>query len=409
MVQETPVWLNASYVQKVLRKAENDESIEVSDITVKPATAKGENYLSAMYRVTFKFLRISGGRKVGEEKSIIVKTTLEGTSLAELIEELEVFCTELSVMSVTLPKMNEVSSKASLPPLGAECLYHQYEKPTHVVIEDLAPKGFTMADRENGLDLDHCLVAIRNLARFHAASVALLEKDPDALATYNKGLYRKNQTPLLINYLKGCVRSLANVTSDWRELSPRISEKILKLSDVVFDKGCEAVQFRKDEFTVLNHGDLWINNILFVYDERCQPVNSIFVDFQLCYRGSPANDILYFIGTSPTDDVRVLHRELLLREYHTSLAIAMVNMNCSTEVPSFENLQDVLKKRAFLEVVANMVSLPIVMIEKGADLDLSKIADSADESSHSGYHRKAYKEVMVRVLPLYDSLGLLDV
>ncbi|XP_046431315.1 uncharacterized protein LOC124185044 [Neodiprion fabricii] len=409
MATESPIWLNASYVQKVLRKTENDESIEVSDITVKPATAKGDNYLSAMYRVTFKFLRIQGGRNVEGEKSIIVKTTFEGTSLAELIEELEVFHTELSMMSVTLPKMNEILSKASLPQLGAECLYYQYEKPTHMIVEDLAPKGFTMADREKGLDLDHCLVAIRNLARFHAASVALVEKDPDALATYNKGVFRENQTPLLITYLKACVKSLANVTPYWHELSPRISEKIMKLSDVVFAKGCEAAHFREDEFTVLNHGDFWINNMMFVYDERRVPVNCIFVDFQICHRGSPANDILYFIGTSPSDDVRVLHRELLLHEYHASLAVAMRNMNCSTKVPSFENLQEALKKRAFLEVIANMISLPIVSIEKGTDLDISKIAGSADKSSHSGYHRKSYKEIMIRVLPLYDSLGLLDV
>ena len=59
--------------------------------------------------------------------------------------------------------------------LNGRGLYTQ-ENPPLLVIEDLAPLGFRMADRQAGLDLNHCLLAIRGLARFHASSVALVEK-----------------------------------------------------------------------------------------------------------------------------------------------------------------------------------------------------------------------------------------
>lgn len=79
-------------------------------------------------------------------------------------------------MSETCPRMQQILGQVLEASLAARCMYVQYEKPVHLIVEDLAPKGFRMADRQAGLDLDHCLIAIRNLAAFHASSVALFEK-----------------------------------------------------------------------------------------------------------------------------------------------------------------------------------------------------------------------------------------
>lgn len=78
------------------------------------------------------------------------------------------------MMSDTLPRMNEVLGPGSSP-LNARAL-HTQDQPALLVLEDLMPLGFRMADRRAGLDLDHCLLLIRNLARFHGSSAALCEK-----------------------------------------------------------------------------------------------------------------------------------------------------------------------------------------------------------------------------------------
>lgn len=48
----------------------------------------------------------------------------------------------------------------------------------------------------------------------------------------------------------------------------------------------------KSGFTVLNHGDLWVNNFMFEYDGDMNPTECIFIDFQGSFWGSPAGDLL---------------------------------------------------------------------------------------------------------------------
>lgn len=82
---ETPIWLDACYVQKVLQKSQKDESIEVSSIAVKPATAKGDNYASDMHRVRVVFSRVLSGNTITETKSLIVKVAPQGGAREELV------------------------------------------------------------------------------------------------------------------------------------------------------------------------------------------------------------------------------------------------------------------------------------------------------------------------------------
>lgn len=61
-------------------------------------------------------------------------------------------------------------------PLNATGLYSQETEPVFIAMEDLRPLGYRMADRQEGLDSKHCKLAIQGLARFHASSVAVVEK-----------------------------------------------------------------------------------------------------------------------------------------------------------------------------------------------------------------------------------------
>lgn len=57
----------------------------------------------------------------------------------------------------------------------------------------------------------------------------------------------------------------------------RYSEKLLKLHTTIYDKGVVAAERRDNEFCVINHGDCWVNNMMFRYDDNGKPMDHIFV------------------------------------------------------------------------------------------------------------------------------------
>lgn len=78
------------------------------------------------------------------------------------------------MMTNALTKMNNLIGSSSR--FSSKILYTQIEDPVLLVFEDLSSLGFRVANRQSGLDIDHTLLAIRSLAKFHAASVAVCEK-----------------------------------------------------------------------------------------------------------------------------------------------------------------------------------------------------------------------------------------
>lgn len=47
-----PNWLNGDFLEKQLQNYHTNQSLKLVNFDVKPATVKGDNYCSSMYRVT---------------------------------------------------------------------------------------------------------------------------------------------------------------------------------------------------------------------------------------------------------------------------------------------------------------------------------------------------------------------
>lgn len=74
-------------------------------------------------------------------------------------------------------------------------------------------------------------------------------------------------------------------------------------------------------FSVICHGDLWVNNIMF----RSEPEEVIFFDLQAMRRTSPVFDILHFIYTSTRRELRDVHTDTLLAAYSEALGLELMH------------------------------------------------------------------------------------
>lgn len=100
------------------------------------------------------------------------------------------------------------------------------------------------------------------------------------------------------------------------------------------------------DFHTLLHGDLWLNNEMFKYDEQNQLQDVVFVDYQMSSFGNPMSDFVYFVFTSIPPAVVVQHIDSLLAYYHSELAQAMGTLKVQTQVPSLEQLNVQLQRAA---------------------------------------------------------------
>lgn len=98
-------------------------------------------------------------------------------------------------------------------------------------------------------------------------------------------------------------------------------KKIEQLNGKMYDIMSKMINQTNDDWKIMCHGDLWINNLLFKYSESnpLQVKDVIFIDLQTTRYASVAIDILHFIYTSTEGDLRANHLDALLTCYLDAL------------------------------------------------------------------------------------------
>ncbi|XP_011705477.1 PREDICTED: uncharacterized protein LOC105460678 [Wasmannia auropunctata] len=404
MALNTLPWLNQCFVEKILRKSESDDSIQAINVFSNPGSNKGDNYMCDIVRITAEFSREQEDRMIVEKKSIILKVSPTSESVRfNWFTQADFFRTETSMMLDTLDKMNKLLGPKHR--LSGKGLYMQNEHPSLLAIEDLMPLGFRMTDL-TGLDLAHSILVLHGLARFHAASVAVCEKEPKQKEMYTRGLFNNQNPSETKDFFNRGTKALSEEIVNWPEVK-KYSEKIAKLSDHIYQIATDAAKLSENEFNVINHGDSHLKNMLFKYDNDSNPTDQIFVDFQASVYTSPAVDFLYFLNSSLSLDVFENKKNVLLNEYFSTLLTTMKQLNCKTKPPTTEELKDAIKRRTSLEMVSSFAVLPLMLCPKTEAKDFDEMMTTGTWIN-PGLKSEEFKKFMIKNIPLYDEWGLLD-
>jgi aminoglycoside phosphotransferase (APT) family kinase protein len=109
----------------------------------------------------------------------------------------------------------------------------------------------------------------------------------------------------------------------------------------------KVVEPMRNGFRVLNHGDMWVNNFMFKYDEG-NLTDVQFIDYQLSFWGSPANDLLYFFISSIRDEDKLQNFDNLMDFYHRELVSSLKKLDYQKSIPTLAELHiDLLEKGSF--------------------------------------------------------------
>lgn len=143
-------------------------------------------------------------------------------------------------------------------------------QPKYLLFKELSVETFRRVERQRGLNVDHLKVVLCNLAKLHAASAVLPVDD-----------FKHHQEPNISEYFKifhslfvNCVQSLAEeISTEAYDEAELLAKKLKAFEGNMIDKSSEAFMLRADDFGVLCHGDLWLNNLLFEYNDEATPTD----------------------------------------------------------------------------------------------------------------------------------------
>lgn len=266
-----PPWLTNEYLEKILQEYENNQTIKVFGFDAGPATAKGNHYASVMFRVNIQYKQ--NDKKF--TKSLIIKTIHQEESSAKLLEEFGTHFKEMTIYGRIIPEFESLLQSVGDTDKLCPYTYAIDHKNQALVFQDLKATGYDLVNRKIGVDWSHLKLYLRKIAKFHACSKVLVQNTGETFPEFQKGLMNKD-VPAFNPFFKLNIEALAREVEQWKSYE-KYAKKLYKLVDLIIQQGTELFLRDEKQFNVLIHGDSWVNNMLFKYDDQGNPIDVILV------------------------------------------------------------------------------------------------------------------------------------
>ncbi|KAG5685050.1 hypothetical protein PVAND_014252 [Polypedilum vanderplanki] len=379
-------WLNSDYIKTILAKYEGHENFEVNDFSIGSGSAMGENFAGVIHRVKINYT-MSGIKK---EASFILKTSPQAGAVAELLENLNVYEGEVYMYHKI---HNECESLLSGFKMAPSIIYADENA---LVLEDLTTINYVLANRKERFNLTKSKLVLEKIAKFHAITAKMYENKPDSIV-HMASAYDE-ETPLTF-FLGASFQESMETISSTTELQQYLPK--LENFDIVQEEKNIYTRVNNDRFRVLNHGDLWINNIFFKYDELNNPVDALLVDYQESFFGSPGIDFNHFLYTSCDFNVHSKHFDELIKFYYDTLISALKQLNY-LKIPTYDDIKYEIRNKAKQGLICLLSVVPVQMIENPEHANPEYFLADTEEAQvirQEVYGNPKYVDVLKVLLP----------
>lgn len=274
-------------------------------------------------------------------------------------------------------------------------------------------KNYKVLPRAHQLSFDEALSLVVKLAKLHAASAVLYEKDASLMEPYMEGSisYNPDRQDFLVHY-RNCARTLGEVAgNEWGEEWKEISEKLKSLEDKIVERACDTIYTRDVRtFSVFNHNDLWVPNFFYkITDEIIEDV--LFIDYQMPFFGSPGVDLNFLFYGSLQEDVRISSSKKLIRKYHETLKSSLKALGYKMKIPTLHDIHVEYLKSGFNSVLASLAEVPLLMLDHSDEINMDLLLGTSEKSKkfrYSLFNNSKYKNFIQKVLIEFNDLGYLD-
>jgi hypothetical protein len=260
-----------------------------------------------------------------------------------------------------------------------KCYYAHYDEEREeaaIIMEDLTLAGFKSLDKHEIPDFQHSRRLFIELGHFHATSIAFKHRKADVFEKFRKlhDITKDISAESVINPM--IQYNLERAMDTLLPHEEYKKEKLVGLKESMIRTLFECTSGEAAEpLSVINHGDCWISNTLYKY-ENGTPVKVALIDWQVSRYSSPALDILHYIFTSTDREFRKQHYDTLLQIYYKSFREQIERFNLDpVNLFPFTSLLRQVKQYGKYGFLMALFIVPILCSENAALPDFNKIAD----------------------------------
>ena len=234
-----------------------------------------------------------------------------------------------------------------------------------IVMEDLGEHSFEMKDRFIPVDYQHTQRVFQELGKLHAVGYALNNKKPEIFKQF-KSMDDLICKVMTTDALKDVAPRNCQLASEIfkEDNEQKFKEVMLSYKSNLWEEMAK-LSVGTEPFGTLNHGDCWINNIMYNYqDSDKKNIKEIcIVDWQMARYGSPALDLSLFIMCCTNKDLRDNKFLILLDDYYLSFSNLLKKLQLEPEtVLSRKDLNDQLTQHG--KYALGMANFAVPLLSK---------------------------------------------
>ncbi|XP_041984534.1 uncharacterized protein LOC121737059 [Aricia agestis] len=354
-------------LRNLLVKIANEQCFKDGYITYNSIENDGSNYTSALFTAT-----ISAENK--ENLNLFAKVATIGEKMRD-DSPVQVFKIETYFYTKLLQMYRNIEDEYKIPEgdrLKTPKFYgsnDEYLKEI-LVLENMLANGYQVTDRFKPMSGEFALQGVKELAKFHALSMALATHYPEEFEATREVL-RAKESDAFKKFLSGISATVIETTEDNKK---DLVTKLVK--SVVHREDLNRVISSTDK-AVLVHADYRGSNLL--YRNNGTELEIAILDFQTITFGTPVFDLLYFLLNGADKDFLDKWYHKSLEKYYSELASALSKFKIdNAKTFSREDFDKEIQRMLPINLVLGFCSLLIVTVDAeeapklDEDLDLSK-------------------------------------
>ncbi|XP_046483032.1 uncharacterized protein [Neodiprion pinetum] len=389
-------YIRVEVVPEILKYYNKTDS-KVDKYELRSLQGELNSFNSCLYGLN---LSISGN----EDYSFLLKTIVDDLERQKLSESRIRFTNEAHIYNVVVPifkklmfqknvkfvpdvpyaLIKDVRSKEKLDPLDGI-----------IVVENLVKQGYKVAPGKT-LGMEHCVVAVEQLGRWHALSLAMKELNSEqfhqeVLSGFEESTWSRKSGVQVRETITICLKRLFKYANYPKNSKTYEAMKTLERENEDLLQYVEKLimSSRKSKLSVLCHGEYAQSNLLYKYGKNETPISVIPVDYQLTRFASPAFDLSHFFYLNTSREIQEKYFLDLMKKYHASLVSTMSEIltynkspkDISAVLPSLDSILEDYHQYGAYGLIYALFFVPWMMGTEEEFVNINKAGQSGNRMS----------------------------